>query len=51
MFSAGKRNNHDHDAKRFGAYFVGIIANCGSYLLSTMDQMYKVSTVKARTEE
>ena len=30
---------------------MGIIVTCGSYLLATWDRMYKVLTVKARTEE
>ena len=30
---------------------MGIITNCGSYSLATKDQIYKVSTVQAKTED
>ena len=51
MWSADKNIKNDHDSKWFEAYFVGIITNCASYLLATRDQIYKVSTVKAKTED
>ena len=51
MWSADKNIKNDHDSKWFEAYFVGIISNCGSYLLATRDQIYRVSTVKVKTED
>ena len=45
-----KNIKNDHNSKWFEAYCMGIITNCGSYLFATRDLMYKVSTIKAKTE-
>ena len=50
MWSADKNIKNDHDSKLSEAYVVGRFANCGSCLLAARDQIYKVSTVEARTE-
>ena len=51
MWSANNNIKNDHDSKWFEAYAVGIITNCGSYLLATRDQTYTVSTVRDQTDD
>ena len=51
MFSADKTVKNDHDSKWFEGYFVGIMANCGSYLVMTADTVYKVATTRAMGED
>ena len=51
MRSVDTNIKNDHSSKWFEAYFVGIATNCGSYLLASRNQIYKVSTVKANTED
>ena len=45
-----KSIKNDHDSTWSEAYVVGMSMSCGGYLLTTRDQIYKVSTVKAKTE-
>ena len=51
MWSADKNIKNDHGSNGLKAYVVGIITNFGSYLLATRYQIYKVSTVKAKTAD
>ena len=51
MWSADNNIKNNHGSTWFEAYFVGIVTNCGSYLLANRDQIYKVSTFKAQIED
>ena len=51
MFTADKNAKNDHDSRWIEAYFVGIVPNCGSYILMTKDAVCKVLTTRAMSED